>query len=128
LAINRNLYVLSSPGLFWVAFLREIILLVTEFSNKVLQSAQRLIFTIEEIIENMGLPLRITFNDKDYVYQIINSNLINQNTTELELLLNGEKLQLIREKTIWIQKGGDQTLDPNLIQALGRSVSLRLRM
>lgn len=76
----------------------------------------------------MGLPLRITFNDKDYVYQIVNSNLINQNTTELELLLNGEKLLLVKDKTIWIQKEGDQQLDPNLIQALGRSVSLRLRM
>jgi hypothetical protein len=76
----------------------------------------------------MGLPLRITFNDKDYVYQIVNSNLINQNTVELELLLNGEKLQLIKEKTIWIQKEGNETLDPQFIQALGRSVSLRLRM
>ena len=76
----------------------------------------------------MGLPLRITFNDRDYVYQIINSNLINQNTTVLELLLNGEKLQLIKDKTIWIQKDGEQRLDPDFIQALGRSVSLRLRM
>jgi hypothetical protein len=76
----------------------------------------------------MGLPMRITFNDQDFVYQIVNSNLINQNTTELELLLNGEKLQLIKEKTIWIQKDGDQRLDPQFIQALGRSVSLRLRM
>jgi hypothetical protein len=76
----------------------------------------------------MGLPLRITFNDKDYVYQIENSNLINQNTVELNLLLNGEKLKLIKEKTIWIQKEGEQTLDPDFVQALGRSVSLRLRM
>ncbi|MET3977898.1 hypothetical protein ABIB62_000465 [Mucilaginibacter sp. UYP25] len=76
----------------------------------------------------MGLPLRITFNDKDYVYQIVNSRLINQNTTELELLLNGEKLQLIKENTIWIQKEGEEQLDPKFVQALGRSVSLRLRM
>jgi hypothetical protein len=76
----------------------------------------------------MGLPLRITFNDQDYVYQIVNSRLINQNTTELELLLNGEKLQLIKENTIWIQKDGEQPLDPEFVQALGRSVSLRLRM
>ena len=76
----------------------------------------------------MGLPLRITFNDQDYVYQIVNSNLINQNTVELELLLNGEKLQLTKEKTIWVQKEGAQTLDPDFVQALGRSVSLRLRM
>ncbi|TSD64705.1 hypothetical protein FFF34_012440 [Inquilinus sp. KBS0705] len=76
----------------------------------------------------MGLPLRITFDDKDYVYQIVNSNLINQNTTELDLLLNGEKLQLVKDKTKWVQKDGLQTFDPELIQALGRSVSLRLRM
>ncbi|GGH09806.1 hypothetical protein [Mucilaginibacter phyllosphaerae] len=77
----------------------------------------------------MGLPLRITFNDKDYVYQIVNSRLINQKTTELELLLNGEKLQLVKENTIWIQKEGEHhTLDPQFVQALGRSVSLRLRM
>ena len=76
----------------------------------------------------MGLPLRITFDDQDYVYQIINSNLINQNTTELDLLVNGEKLQLIKDKNVWVQKDGLQTLDPQFIQALGRSVSLRLRM
>lgn len=77
----------------------------------------------------MGLPLRITFNDKDYVYQINNSHLINQTTVELELLLNGEKVNLIKDaKQVWVQKDGLVTLDPGLVQALGRSVSLRLRM
>jgi len=77
----------------------------------------------------MGLPLRITFKDEDYVYQIINSKHINSNTTEIELFLNGEKLELIRDTNlVWKQKDGVQEYDPNLIQALGRSVSLRLRM
>jgi len=77
----------------------------------------------------MGLPLRITFKDNDYVYQIVDSKLINQNTTEIELLLNGEKIELIRDiKLVWKQKPGDQNLDTELVQALGRSVSLRLRM
>ena len=77
----------------------------------------------------MGLPLRITFKDEDYVYQIINSKHINSNTTEIELFLNGEKLELIRDTNlVWKQKDGIQAYDPNLIQALGRSVSLRLRM
>ncbi len=77
----------------------------------------------------MGLPLRITFNDKDYVYQIVNSRLINPETTELEVLLNGEKVEMIKDiKKRWIQKDGRQTLDPELVQALGRSISLRLRM
>jgi hypothetical protein len=77
----------------------------------------------------MGLPLRITYNDKDYVYQIIDSKLINQNTIELNLLLDGEKVELIKnDKKVWIQKNESNPLDPELVQALGRSVSLRLRM
>jgi hypothetical protein len=77
----------------------------------------------------MGLSLRITFNDKDYVYQIINQKLIDQHTTELELLLNSEKIILVRDnRKVWVQKGGDLSIDPELAQALGRSVSLRLRM
>jgi hypothetical protein len=77
----------------------------------------------------MGLPLRITFNDRDYVYQIIDSKLIDQHTTELRLLLNGEKVDLVKnEKRVWVQKDDNSSIDPELIQALGRSVSLRLRM
>ncbi|HEK21750.1 MULTISPECIES: hypothetical protein [unclassified Mucilaginibacter] len=76
----------------------------------------------------MGLPLRITFNDRDYVYQIINSNLINKNTTELELMLNGEKLHLLKENNVWRLRESEPVLDPEFVQALGRSVSLRMRM
>ncbi len=77
----------------------------------------------------MGLPLRITFKDNDYVYQIIDSKLINKHTTEIELILNGEKIELVRDvKLIWKQKDGNNAIDSELVQALGRSVSLRLRM
>jgi hypothetical protein len=77
----------------------------------------------------MGLPLRITFKDDDYIYQIIESKQINNTTNEIELLLNGEKIELIRDtKLVWKQKNEIQSLDSDLVQALGRSVSLRLRM
>jgi hypothetical protein len=77
----------------------------------------------------MGLPLRITFNEKDYVYQIIDSKLIDHRSTELQLLLDGEKINLVKnEKRVWIQNDADKSIDPDLVQALGRSVSLRLRM
>ncbi len=76
----------------------------------------------------MGLQLRMTFNDADYVYEIINSRLTDQ-TTELELVLEGEKVELLRDKNmVWIQKDGESSFDPGLIQALGRSASLRLRV
>ena len=77
----------------------------------------------------MGLPLRITFKDNDYVYQIVNSKLIDKNTTEIELIFSGEKIELIKDiKLGWLLKKGDNSIDAELIQALGRSVSLRLRM
>ncbi len=76
----------------------------------------------------MGLTLRLTFNDKDYNYQIINSKQIDQGATQFSLTLNGETVDLIKnDKNVWTQKNGD-SLDPELIQALGRSVSLRLRL
>lgn len=76
----------------------------------------------------MGLTLRLTFNDKDYNYQIINSKQIDQGATQFSLTLNGETVDLIKnDKNIWTQKNGN-SLDPELVQALGRSVSLRLRL
>jgi hypothetical protein len=77
----------------------------------------------------MALPMRITFDDKDYIYQILNTNLINKDTTQLELIFNGEKLELVMDnRKTWVQKDTTMRLDPALVQALGRSVSLRLRM
>jgi hypothetical protein len=77
----------------------------------------------------MGLPLRITFKDEDYIYQINDSNLIDRHTTELELVINGATIKLKKDtKSSWVQNGGDEILNAELVQALGRSVSLRLRM
>jgi len=77
----------------------------------------------------MGLPLRITFKDKDYVYQILDSKHINHKLTEIDLLLNGEPIGLLRDTDlVWKLKTNSQDIDSELVQALGRSVSLRLRM
>lgn len=84
------------------------------------------IFTPEET--KMGLPLRITYNDTDHVYQI-NTSPINKATSELEILLNGEKILLQKDvRGAWVQMGDGPLIDPELAQALGRSVSLRFRM
>ncbi|MDB5120529.1 MAG: hypothetical protein JWN56_1747 [Sphingobacteriales bacterium] len=77
----------------------------------------------------MGLQLRITYKDKDYVYEILNNTSITKATSELEIQLNGEKLILQKdERKVWVQKGGETIIDPEFAQALGRSVSLRYRM
>ena len=77
----------------------------------------------------MGLPLRITYKEKDYVYEIVNSSPINRTTTELEILVDGEKICLTKDlRKVWVQTDGDKPIDPEFAQALGRSVSLRFRM
>jgi hypothetical protein len=77
----------------------------------------------------MALPMRITYNDKDYVYHINDSSSINKYTTELQIVLNGETIDIVKDdRKVWVQKGGSITLEPEFVQALGRSVSLRFRM
>ena len=91
------------------------------------------IYSLEQLMmksvdRKMALPMRITYNDKDYVYYINNSSAINKATTELQIVLNGETIDLEKDdRKVWIQKGGP-SLDPEFVQALGRSVSLRFRM
>lgn len=77
----------------------------------------------------MGLPLRITYKDKDYVYQVMNTSSITNATTELKILIDGKNVELVKDaKSVWVQKEGELELEPELVQALGRSVSLRFRM
>lgn len=76
----------------------------------------------------MGLPLRITFNEKDYTYEIITQP-INKSTTHVDILLNGQKITLQKtERKTWAQSAGDQEIDPEFAQALGRAVSSLYRM
>jgi hypothetical protein len=76
----------------------------------------------------MGLKMRITYNDTDYVYEIENGAAINKDTTELKIILNGQPITLLKDiSKIWMQDG-EVTIEPDFAQALGRSVSLRYRM
>ncbi|TCC87895.1 hypothetical protein EZ444_22460 [Pedobacter hiemivivus] len=77
----------------------------------------------------MGLPMRITYKDTDYIYEILNSSAINKETTELHINFDGQDIVLVKdEKNVWVQNGGEFKVEPELAQALGRSVSLRFRM
>ena len=77
----------------------------------------------------MGLKMRITYKDTDYVYEIIDGGTINKETTLLKIILNGQSITLSKDiSKIWIQRDGEVTIEPDFAQALGRSVSLRYRM
>lgn len=76
----------------------------------------------------MKLPFRITFDNKDHVYHILNPERIDHKTTQLELMLDGNKLTIEKnDKNCWVQKDGEPCASA-LVESLGRSVSLRMRM
>ena len=79
-------------------------------------------FVVEKKI--MGLKMRITYKDTDYVYEIINGAGITKDTAELKILLNGKTVTLQKNTNkVWMQEEGEFAIEPELAQALGRSVS-----
>ena len=77
----------------------------------------------------MGLKMRITYKDTDYVYEIVDGATINKDTTELKIILNGEAVTLSKDESkTWVLQNTSANIEPDFAQALGRSVSLRYRM
>ena len=77
----------------------------------------------------MGLKMRITYQDTDHVYEILNGAQINKDTTQIIIRINGGELTLTKnEKGIWTLPDNETSLPPDFVQAIGRSVSLRYRM
>jgi len=77
----------------------------------------------------MGLKMRITYKETDFVYEIVDGAAINKDTTELKVVLNDQQITLLKDvNNVWVQQEGEITIEPDFAQALGRSISLRYRM
>ena len=76
----------------------------------------------------MGMPLRITFNDKDYNFQVVNTEPITKTTVEIPIILNGETVNLVKGVKGWNLKAETENIDLYLIQAIGRAIELRFRL
>ena len=73
--------------------------------------------------------MRITYQDTDYVFEIIDGKSINKYTTEFTILFEGDQYTLAKnEKNIWELVNGKSVLASDFVLAIGRSVSLRYRM
>jgi hypothetical protein len=72
----------------------------------------------------MAQVLRITFNDIDYNYQVINTTPIGKDTFEIQILLDGNTHTLTRQQGQWLA-AATENADPNLLAAIGRALSLR---
>lgn len=73
--------------------------------------------------------LRVTYEESDYTYEIVNDSPINRNTTELQVMVEGAKYVLVKDtKQVWVQKEGEAAIDPAVLHAIGRTISCRFRM
>ena len=76
----------------------------------------------------MGMPLRITFKDKDYNFQVANTEPITKATARIPIILQGQNLNLVKGTKSWALENHEENIDAALIQAIGRAIELRFRL
>lgn len=75
----------------------------------------------------MVQQLRITYNQKDYRFQIINSKMLSKETEEIQILLNGTTVTLVRSDQTWAAKE-EGIIHQALSKAIGKAIELRFRI
>lgn len=76
----------------------------------------------------MSLPLRITYEGKDYTYTVL-TKLISKDTKEIKISLNDEEFTLVQnQKKDWQVIERTIADEAGLIEAIARNVSLRYRL
>jgi len=82
----------------------------------------------EDIFVTMSLPLRITFNDHDFVFHVLTKG-ITKDTREISITLEGKEIHLLlNEKNIWQESNPNVENSPELLKAIGRAIALRYRI
>lgn len=76
----------------------------------------------------MSLPLRITFEEKDYTYIVLTKS-INKETDLIKIGLNGEEYSLSRNlKGEWEATDAAVNDRSGLLKAIARNIKLRYRL
>jgi len=76
----------------------------------------------------MSLPLRTTFEGEDYTYTIL-TKMINKETKEIKISLNGEELTIApNARGEWDAMERTVSDRPGLLKSIARNVSLRYRL
>ncbi|WP_316812499.1 hypothetical protein [Pedobacter heparinus] len=76
----------------------------------------------------MSLPLRITFEEKDYTYIVLTKS-ITKETDSIRISLNGEEYELCRNlKGDWDDADATVSDHPGLLKVIARNIKLRYRL
>jgi len=76
----------------------------------------------------MGQLLRITFKQKDYNFQILNTKAVNKSAQEIQILLNDITTTLIKDASGWRLKEEGDFEKTQLAVAIGKAIALRYRI
>lgn len=76
----------------------------------------------------MSLPLRITFEEKDYTYIVLTKS-ITKETSSIRISLSGEEYELSRNLNgIWEVTDATINDKSDLLSAIARNIKLRYRL
>lgn len=76
----------------------------------------------------MEHPLRVTYKNSDYVFKLIRNAPVTKETTEFQIMLDGVITTICKDIKGWVQKDSNVEADPELLDAIGRTLSLRFRL
>lgn len=76
----------------------------------------------------MGQVLRITYNNTDYTFQLLNTRPLSKEDQEIQILFNGITATFIKDKNGWRPKNDDLEENEGLIAAIGKTLALRFRI
>jgi hypothetical protein len=76
----------------------------------------------------MGQLLRIHFVNKDHSFRILNKEPVTRETTEIDLLLDGAALTIIKSGQTWQSKDPASNVQAGLVNAIAKAIILRFRI
>lgn len=76
----------------------------------------------------MGQVLRITFDNIDYNYQLLNTSPVSRETQEISIQVADVIYTLVRQNGQWLPQETAKTGLTGLLTAIGRALALRYRI
>jgi hypothetical protein len=76
----------------------------------------------------MGQLLRLHFENKDHTFRILNDGPVTRETSQVDLLLDGIPLVIIKNGQSWVAKEQASGIPAGLITAIAKAIALRFRI
>ncbi|WP_078345669.1 hypothetical protein [Mucilaginibacter pedocola] len=76
----------------------------------------------------MGQSLRLTFENNDHTFRILNAEPLTRETKTIHLLLDGRPLNIVKERDLWSVETSVAGVSEELADAIVKNIKLRFRI